>query len=166
MSEQRSFERTSEPCFELLSAYLDNAVTATERKQVEQWLAEDADAQATFAQLRQLQQVWSRQRLAVISSDRSAEAIAAAVFADPRVRRRRWQRWAIPTGLAAMVAVAVGNSLVPEFSVRTATNRDPVMAPYPTGEPLFLALDEPVIELPRNPNNRVKPAAFLPASRR
>lgn len=165
MSEQRSFERTSELCFELLSAYLDNAVTAAERKQVEQWLAEDPEAQATYAQLRQIQMAWSRQRSTVISSDRSAEAIAAAVFADPRVRRRRWRRWLIPTGLVAMVAVAVGNPFLPEVSVRTAVNREPASASYPSGEPLLLALDEPVIDLPRPPLKAVKPATFMPASR-
>jgi len=29
-------------CFELLSAYLDGEVTATERRQVEEWLSTDA----------------------------------------------------------------------------------------------------------------------------
>lgn len=163
MSEQRSFERASESCFELLSAYLDNAVTVAERKQVEQWLAEDSEAQAAYSQLRQLQQAWLSQRSTVVTPDRSAEAIAAAVFADARVRRNRWRRWAVPTGLAATVAVALSSTFTPWSPLRIASNSEPPLAPYPEGEPLRLALDEPVVDLPHAAS--LKSATFRPVSR-
>jgi anti-sigma factor RsiW len=41
--------------FELLSAYLDGEVSATERKQVEEWLASDAEFQQTYQQMLTLQ---------------------------------------------------------------------------------------------------------------
>ena len=41
--------------FELLSAYLDGEVSATERKQVEEWLTSDAEFQRTYQQMLSLQ---------------------------------------------------------------------------------------------------------------
>jgi hypothetical protein len=48
--------------FELLSAYLDGEVTATERKQVEEWLANDASVQCLYARLSQCPQPNSHQK--------------------------------------------------------------------------------------------------------
>ncbi|MFM8202724.1 MAG: anti-sigma factor family protein, partial [Dolichospermum sp.] len=42
--------------FELLSAYLDGEVTATERRQVEQWLSTDASVKCLYKRLLNLRQ--------------------------------------------------------------------------------------------------------------
>ena len=38
-------------CFELLSAYLDGEVTATERKQVEEWFSTDTSVKCLYKKI-------------------------------------------------------------------------------------------------------------------
>jgi anti-sigma factor RsiW len=75
--------------FELLSAYLDGEVTATERQQVEAWLATDRAFQHQYRQLQQINQAMPR---LTVPSSQSADALAAGVFG--KLDRRRNRRYA------------------------------------------------------------------------
>lgn len=44
--------------FELLNAYLDGEVTADERRQIENWLTTDSEAQGLYARALKLRQKW------------------------------------------------------------------------------------------------------------
>lgn len=138
--------------FELLSAYLDGEVTAPERKQVEEWLANDASVQCLYARLLKLRQ--GLRTLPVPTAQESSEATVQQVFT--RLRRRSRLNWmAGGTAVAACVIGAV-SSLVPgSLNVPQLAQR-PQKEPIQTSSasiippsPLMVGLNNPVIEIPK-----------------
>ncbi|MHC5596915.1 MAG: anti-sigma factor family protein [Nostoc sp.] len=139
--------------FELLSAYLDGEVTATERKQVEEWLANDASVQCLYARLLKLRQ--GLRTLPVPTAQQSPEATVQQVLT--RLRRRSRLNWML--GSAAVAACAIGavsgllsggGSRVPQLAQR------PEIEPIQTSSasivppsPLMVGLNNPVIEIPK-----------------
>ncbi len=135
--------------FELLSAYLDGEVTATERRQVEEWLANDASVQCLYARLLKLRQ--GLRTLPVPTAQQSTEAAVEQVLT--RLRRRSRLNWMV--GGAAIAACAIGalSGLV------TSGSRTPQLAriePIQTSSasmvppsPLMVGLNKPVIEIPK-----------------
>ncbi|MBG1265545.1 anti-sigma factor family protein [Nostoc sp. WHI] len=138
--------------FELLSAYLDGEVTAIERRQVEEWLANDASVQCLYARLLKLRQ--GLRTLPVPTAQQSPEATVEQVLT--RLRRRSRLSWTI--GGAAVAACVIGavSGLLPGGS------RTPQMAQRPQIEsaqtssasmippsPLMVGLNNPVIEIPK-----------------
>jgi hypothetical protein len=94
--------------FELLSAYLDGEVTAAERKQVEQWLANDASVQVLYARLLKLRQ--SVRNLPVPQPIQPIEERVQQVMAS--LRRRSRLAWVCGgTAVAACVISAVSGWL-------------------------------------------------------
>ncbi|MBD1804426.1 Fis family transcriptional regulator [Microcoleus sp. FACHB-SPT15] len=131
--------------FELLSAFIDGEVTAAERRQVQELLATDADMQRLHSRLMKLRQ--GMQKLPVPAAQTTAQDTAQEVFSriDHR-RNRRTVMW----GGAAIAAMVVGalsgilpgsDSLVP----RLAQSLNKEVAP----EPLEIAINRPVIEIPK-----------------
>lgn len=134
--------------FELLSAYLDGEVTAEERRLVESWLDQDSTVQQLYQRLLRLRQ--AMQACPIPESDESSvEATIQQVF--DRVDRRP-RRLALLGGgaIAAMVVGAVSLLLVgPESRVfQFAQSPEPELA----SEGLQIALDQPVIEIPKAPS--------------
>ena len=76
--------------FELLSAYLDGEVTATERKQVEAWLATDKAFQQQYRQLQNIQHALPR---ISVPSSQSTAALAEGVFGQIDRNRNRKLSW-------------------------------------------------------------------------
>lgn len=64
--------------FELLSAYLDGEVTATERRQVEEWLTNDPTTKRLYSRLLMMQQ--SFQAMPVPAAEQSAQELATKVL--------------------------------------------------------------------------------------
>jgi anti-sigma factor RsiW len=111
--------------FELLSAYLDGELTATERRQVEGWLADDPKTQVLYQRLLALRQGFQQLSVptqvapwvdpakapaATTGKTMTGEAMAAQVL--ERLDRRRNQRWLWPVGpIAAAVAAGLVFSL-------------------------------------------------------
>ncbi len=95
--------------FELLSAYLDSEVTADERRQVEEWLANDPSVQSLHRRLLSVRQ--GLRNLPVPHSDNSIEQTVNSVMA--RLRRRTKIVWMF--GGAAVAACVIGSlsSLIP-----------------------------------------------------
>ncbi|MEH2281043.1 MAG: transcriptional regulator [Nostoc sp.] len=158
--------------FELLSAYLDGEVTATERKQVEEWLANDASVQCLYARLLKLRQ--GLRTLPVPAAQQSPEAAVQQVLT--RLRRRSRFNWmAGGAAVAACVIGAVsglvgGGSMVPQLAQRP--QREPIQtssASIVPPSPLMVGLNNPVIEIPKaavaSPENsiyQVKPQQHDP----
>ncbi|MDZ7951745.1 MAG: zf-HC2 domain-containing protein [Nostoc sp. DedQUE12b] len=138
--------------FELLSAYLDGEVTATERRQVEEWLANDASVQCLYARLLKLRQ--GLRTLPVPATQQSPEETVQQVLT--RLRRRSRLNW-IAAG-AAVAACAIGaisglvggGSMVPQLAQRP--QREPIQtssASIVPPSPLMVGLNNPVIEIPK-----------------
>ncbi|MEG4492052.1 zf-HC2 domain-containing protein [Microcoleus sp. D3_18_C4] len=132
--------------FELLSAYLDGEVTATERRQVEEWLTNDPTTKRLYSRLLMMQQ--SFQAMPVPAAQQSAEELATKVL--QRVERKPKQTWILGGGAIAALLIAVvsgvggGRQLfAPQFA------RSPVPA---ESDGLIMALNEPLVEMV-NPND-------------
>ncbi|MEG4145921.1 zf-HC2 domain-containing protein [Microcoleus sp. Pol12B5] len=132
--------------FELLSAYLDGEVTATERRQVEEWLTNDPTTKRLYSRLLMMQQ--SFQAMPVPAAQQSAEELATKVL--QRVERKPKQTWILGGGAIAALLVAVvsgvggGRQLfTPQFA----------LSPVPAeSDGLIMALNEPLVEMV-NPND-------------
>lgn len=132
--------------FELLSAYLDGEVTATERRQVEEWLTNDPTTKRLYSRLLMMQQ--SFQAMPVPAAEQSAQELATKVL--QRVERKPKRTWILGGGAIAALLVAVvsgvggGRQLfAPQFA------RSPVPA---ESDGLIMALNEPLVEMV-NPND-------------
>ncbi|MBE9207368.1 zf-HC2 domain-containing protein [Nostoc sp. LEGE 06077] len=142
--------------FELLSAYLDGEVTATERRQVEEWLANDASVQCLYARLLKLRQ--GLRTLPVPDTAQSPEVTAQKVFS--RLRRRSRLAWTFGGAAVAACVISVVSGLLPGSEIRTpqlaqkpqveVEESTPVAKTPPTpAAPLMVALNNPVIEIPK-----------------
>ncbi|MBN3870231.1 MAG: zf-HC2 domain-containing protein [Nostoc sp.] len=138
--------------FELLSAYLDGEVTAPERRQVEEWLANDASVQCLYARLLKLRQ--GLRTLPVPTAQHSPEATVEQVLT--RLRRRSRLNWVV--GCAAVAACALGavSGLVAGGSRTPQLAQGPQIEPIQTSSvsmvppsPLMVGLNNPVIEIPK-----------------
>jgi hypothetical protein len=87
--------------FELLSAYLDGEVSATERQQVEAWLASDAELRQMHQQLLTLQHGL---KVMPVTTPIPAEAVLSQVLKRVDRQPRLW-RWG-GLGAAAVVVVS------------------------------------------------------------
>jgi anti-sigma factor RsiW len=140
--------------FELLSAYLDGEVTATERRQVEEWLANDASIQCLYARLLKLRQ--GLRTLPVPAPAESPEATAHKVFTS--LRRRSRLTWTFGGAAIAACVISVVSGLLPGNESRTPqlAQKPPVELETPSAStpaapasPLMVALNNPVIEIPK-----------------
>ncbi len=139
--------------FELLSAYVDGEVSAAERRQVEEWLSNDPTVQQLHSRLMRLHQAFETMPAPVATQ--SHQEIANAVF--ERVEQRARRRWFLG-GLAALAAVAVAavsvllpgeQSPIPQLA-NESTKEVPVK-PGNGSEPLLIALDKPLVDIPKSP---------------
>ncbi|MEH2290371.1 anti-sigma factor family protein [Nostoc sp.] len=138
--------------FELLSAYLDGEVTAAERRQVEEWLANDISVQCLYARLLKLRQ--GLRTLPVPAAQQSPEETVQQVLT--RLRHRSRFNWMLGgASVAACVIGAVsglvgGSSMVPQLAQRA--QREPIQtssASIVPPSPLMVGLNNPVIEIPK-----------------
>ena len=136
--------------FELLSAYLDGEVTATERKQVEEWLANDSSVQSLHKRLLSLRQ--GLRNLPVPQSEKSIEETVDSVMM--RLRRRTKMLWMF--GGATVAACFIGSlaSLIPnsETGLRFAQNPlEQTQQSYSeeVASLPMVSLDKPLVQIPK-----------------
>lgn len=138
--------------FELLSAYLDGEVTAAERKQVEEWLANDATVQQLHTRLLKLRQGF--RSLPTPQPSQPVEVTVEKVFARLDRRPKLSLVWG-GTAIAALFVGAVtlfppmGKSPAPEMA---RVERPAVQTPQENlagGDGLLVALDRPVLSIPK-----------------
>jgi hypothetical protein len=127
--------------FELLSAYLDGEVTADQRRQVEQWLADDPKVQNMHRRLLMLREGF--RTMPAPASALPVEQTIDKVFAKID-RRSRFQvltgGGAMAAAAAAMVAAVVGigqinQSPSPMVATNSSTNNVRVDEPIDAAEP-------------------------------
>ncbi len=133
--------RTLTEQFELLSAYIDDEVTASERYEVEALLESDEAFAHQYRQMLRIQT--SLPTMSVPSTRQSPEALAAAVFAEiDRPRKRKMAIFgggAIAAGLLSVVAGLtglIGNDSQPQFAKGNAP------------APIMVALNDPILSIP------------------
>ncbi|MGV0027986.1 anti-sigma factor family protein [Phormidesmis priestleyi] len=149
--------------FELLSAYLDGEVTAAERKQVEEWLATDVTVQQLHTRLLKLRQGF---RSLPTPQSQPVEVTVEKVFARLDRRPKLSLVWG-GTAIAALFVGAVtifspmGKSPAPEMA---RVERPAVTAPQENpaeGDGLLVALDRPVLSIPKTATADAKAPANL-----
>jgi anti-sigma factor RsiW len=152
--------------FELLSAYIDGEVSAVERRQVEEWLSTDPSLQQLHRRLLHLQHAFDA--LPAPVPQQSSQQLADAVF--ERVERSSRWKWLVG-GFAAAAAVAVAaiativpgeQSLMPQMAQERA-NDAPIAASKSEAEPLLIALDKPLVDIPKAPVSQDAPRKMFPS---
>ncbi|MDY6897642.1 MAG: zf-HC2 domain-containing protein [Cyanobacteriota bacterium] len=136
--------------FELLSAYLDGEVTAAERRQVEEWLANDSSVQNLHKRLLSMRQ--GLRNLPVPQSGKSIEETVDSVIT--RLRRRTRKAWMF--GGAAVAACVIGSlaSLIPnnEPGLRFA-NKSLEQTQQASSEEIaslpMVTLNQPLVRIPK-----------------
>jgi anti-sigma factor RsiW len=133
--------------FELLSAYLDGEVTASERKQVEEWLATDASIQKLHARLLNLRQAFRSipAPAPAQSVERTVDEVMAKVDRRPKFRLV-WGGAAIAAAL--MGAVTLFSVRQPQYANVKPTAEPSVATQQQPAEPdMMVALDRPVVSI-------------------
>jgi anti-sigma factor RsiW len=129
--------------FELLSAYLDNEVTASERQQVEAWLATDGAFQQQYRQMQGIQVALPR---IAVPSTQSSTALAAGVFDRIDRQRHRQLTWIGGGAIAATILATIAGfgGLFGDRSpqLQFAANK------AKTPAPLMVALNDPILAMP------------------
>lgn len=145
--------------FELLSAYLDGEVTAAERRQVESWLSSDVAVQQLYARLLKLRQ--GIRTLPIPTTEQQpVEQAVQQVVARLERRPKRALAWG-GLAVAALFVSALAHVLPRnEFSPQMA--EAPRVEKTIPSEGLMIALDRPVIEIPKAAVASPKPV--LPSS--
>jgi anti-sigma factor RsiW len=139
--------------FELLSAYLDGEVTAAERKLVEAWLANDPAVQRLHSRLLKLRH--GLQNMPVPAATQTAEQTAHQVFE----RLERKPKLSLVWGGAAIAALFVGalvSNLLPgnqpSPQLAKGSQQPAIEAPQTNAnEVLLVALDKPLVDIPKTP---------------
>ncbi len=161
---KRSFESNTlqRDRFELLSAYLDGEVTATERKQVEEWLVNDPTVQKLHARLLMLRQGF--RSLPVPQPSQPVEQTVEKVFA--RIERRPrlslvWGGTAIAALFVGAVTIVSPISRPPASQVALKTPQPAITTPQPSADDgLLVALDQPVLAIPTEAINSKTPTGI------
>lgn len=143
-------DRSKRDRFELLSAYLDGEVTAVERKQVEQWLAEDETVQSLYARLLKI-----RRGIHNLPAPpkTNPEETAKKVFS--RLRRTRLTIMSGATAIAACAIAAVTGvigeeSSIPQMAQQQSSEQpqvEKVQSPSPSS--LKVAINDPLFPIPK-----------------
>jgi len=131
--------------FELLSAYLDGEVTAVERRQVEDWLEHDPPTRCLYERLLKLRH--SMRMIPVPQPEQPATQAATQIFHRLNRRKQMVTMW----GSLAIASLLLGlsSNLFPSKQVPVAdryANSESVAS-----DALMIALDRPVIEIPKAP---------------
>ena len=134
-------------CFELLSAYLDGEVTATERRQVEEWLSTDTSIKCLYKRLLNLRK--GLHDIPVPATAQSSEVTINQVLT--RVNRRYRLNWMLGGAAAAACILGAISGLFPSNSrmLEIATTQPTELTPTAADSPLMVALNNPVIEIPK-----------------
>lgn len=152
--------------FELLSAYLDGEVTATERKQIEEWLANDPSSQKLYNRLLKLRH--GLRTLPIPQPEVPVETTVEKVL--ERLQRRRLRLASIfgGTAIAACVIGSISGLFNGENSrfqfaqrpieqVNEQVKSSPVQ-PEVTSSSLMVAINGPVIPIPKT--EKLEPKSF------
>ncbi len=141
-SDQNQFPAGLSPMqYELLSAYLDGELQATERRQVEAWLDTNPEVKQCYFQLIKLRSQW--QAMPVPATHSATPELAQAVFSKIRRRTRRTVIWG--GGAIAALLIATVSSVTSGGLFRMPQLAE--LKPYDEAESLKIALNEPIVPI-------------------
>lgn len=129
--------------FELLSAYIDEELSATDRNRVQTWLDEDPQLRQLHRQLLALQ--GQIQHSQAPSSEKSTAEITAAVFQS--LDRQRHRRRLVRGGGAIAASLFAALSFIPGSSQWRMAEESPEDRATPVM--LAVALNKPAIDIPK-----------------
>ncbi|MEL6493491.1 MAG: zf-HC2 domain-containing protein [Cyanobacteria bacterium J06623_7] len=136
--------------FELISAYIDDELSALEKQQVQGWLDNDPQSKALYMRLLALQS--QIQTLEVPVSNCSADEITGRVFQSLE-RRRHLRRLALGSSAVAATVVATIMGLVPGSEPGWRLAQSPNPGQNTANEVMLaVALDKPAIDIPKSLN--------------
>jgi anti-sigma factor RsiW len=137
-TKRQAFER-----FELLSAYIDGEVTPQERQQVQAWLDSDPKFKQAYLNLLRLQQDFVRVPVPTpsISADQLAQRVHQKLEKENRFRRL----WLWGGFVATAILVGALSNLLNNPTPLSSWQQAKIEL---ESDPLVVALNEPVIELP------------------
>lgn len=140
--------------FEMLSAYLDGEVTATERRQVEVWLETDPVVQSLYGRLLKLRQ--GIQTIPVPQPECPVEQTVEQVLSRVHRRSRRAILWG-GAAIAALFVSILSNTLsgnqspLPQLAASPSATPELASGAGGSSEALEIALDRPIMEIPKAP---------------
>lgn len=130
--------------FELLSAYLDGEVTASERQQVENWLDTDPAVQSLYQRLLRLRQGFQMMPTPPISqpAEQTVEQVFARLDRRPKRALILWGGGAVAALLIGAITSVFGNDgFMPQFAQSPE--------PEAPSAAVMIALDQPVVSIPK-----------------
>lgn len=144
--------------FELLSAYLDGEVSPAERRQVEAWLSEDPAVQRLYVRLLKLRQ--GMRTMPIPASTQTADETAQRVMSrlERRPKVASWAGMAIAAVFVGAVSVFAPPLQQPFHQMAIENKQEPNVST----DALMIALDHPIIEIPKSASpspSPIQPAA-------
>ncbi len=143
--------------FELLSAYLDSEVTAAERRQVEEWLANDPVTQCLYKRLLQLRQ--EIRSMPCPEVKQSKEQLMEQVLARTCQRTRQLLAWSGVAAVLLFTSVASfqwDDRSQPQTAEFPSDRADVASVSAPTADQqktadsaLMVAINHPVVTIPK-----------------
>jgi anti-sigma factor RsiW len=141
-SDDRQTGRTLAEQFELLSAYVDDEVTTSERYEVEALLESDEAFAHQYRQMLRIQT--SLPAMSVPSTSQSPEELALAVFAEiDRPRKRKLSIVGVGAIAAGFLSVVAGLT-----GLIGGNDRQPQFANGNAPAPIMVALNDPILSIP------------------
>ena len=153
---------TTEERFELLSAYMDDELSVSERQQVEHWLETDPEMQQRYNALSALSLSFQSLPAPETNTDQLLDAVFTEVERKPRQLKKVGTIAAIIAAVGALGAVISNNTLTPrladssseitgsEASVNTVLSTDILAGDIESidTDSLMLVLEAPPVEIP------------------
>jgi len=150
---------TPDQRFQLLSAYIDGEVSETEEQLVETWLSDDPNFRLLYQQQIKLRQILIELPVPIpvnsssrIETDRVVNRVMAEI--ERRSQRRKWKLAGLGISVAAIVGV---------FGSMFTFNSSPQFSPVANSvkpaavvkeEPILIAMEEPLVPLPKSMNSK------------
>lgn len=167
---------TMDDRFELLSAYVDNELSVSERQQVEAWLESDPEMKQQYRALSAISRSFQSMPMPTTQTQSSSdmlEAVFAKVDRKPRLLKLTGMTAAIVTGISALGALFVAPMLSPQLAKQNSPevasqSSEPINTLLPNKshnadlksadtDSLMLVLEAPPVDIPIVSDNTALP---------
>jgi anti-sigma factor RsiW len=153
--------------YELLSAYLDGEVTPAERRQVEQWMADDPQFKALYFQWLQVRSQW--RSMPIPQPTITPQQLANQIVEQFQRRTRRTLVWS-GAAIATVVMAAISGWMPGEtqwglkLQLSQSSEIEPLrialhepVVPIVNPNAVSISVDQPLIQIPKTPHSGTLP---------